>query len=201
MKDEKEACVETIWIHKGRVQRMAYHQQRYEQTMRAYFADEKVYNLRKLIQPLAIDHQDVKCRVVYNEHELRVEYQAYERRPIARLKVVQDDHISYEFKTASRPHLDALFAQRGQCDEILICKNGMIADAYYYNVVFENKDGLFTPKTPLLLGTQRQYLIDRGLVNVADISLDQLHIYDTVYLINSLNVLGKIKLQMRNIIL
>ena len=182
--------VETIWIHKGRVQNLPYHQRRFDATRRHHFH----YAPSIQLSPLLSRHHpetDIKCRILYTDTIQDIQYTPYEWRPIHNLAIVEHNTIQYPYKSTHRPELDALYTQRGTADEILILRNGLFTDAYYYNLVFQNKDGLFTPKTPLLPGTMRQKLLDKGTIQPKDISFDDLRDYDSVHLINAFNPLGR----------
>ena len=53
-------------------------------------------------------------------------------------------------------------------------------------MVFENRQGFFTPDTPLLEGTKRQKLLGNKIIIETAISLENLHTFDKVYLINAM---------------
>jgi 4-amino-4-deoxychorismate lyase len=182
--------VETIWIHKGRVQNLPYHQRRFDATRRHHFHYAPSIQLSPLLSRYHSE-TDIKCRILYTDTIQEIQYSPYEWRPIHNLAIVEHNTIQYPYKSTHRPELDALYTQRGTADEILILRNGLFTDAYYYNLVFQNKDGLFTPKTPLLPGTMRQKLLDKGIIQTRDISFDDLRDYDTVHLINAFTPLSR----------
>ncbi|MBK8850141.1 MAG: aminotransferase class IV [Saprospiraceae bacterium] len=182
--------VETIWIRHGRVQNLRYHQARFDATRRAHYESVPPISLSPLILR---DHTsaDIKCRIIYTDTILDIQYSPYEWRPIRKLTIVEHNTITYPYKSLHRPELDTLFSQRGSADEILILRNGLFTDAYYFNIVFKNENGFFTPKTPLLPGTMRQKLIDKGVIRTMDISLDDLSTFQSIHLINAFNPLGR----------
>ncbi len=196
----KPDCVESIWIKNGRIQRLAYHQQRYKLTMLGYFGKHKCLDLRDFISTKAIEHDDVKCRLVYNADGVIAQYLPYQRREINSVKVIHHNTIEYPVKTLERLALDLLHGQKGTADEIIICKNGLITDAYYFNVVLENEMGLFTPRCPLLPGIQRQYLLEKFKINPKDIKIEDVESYHTLHLINALNPLGYVTLPLEKVI-
>ncbi|MBK8109257.1 MAG: aminotransferase class IV [Saprospiraceae bacterium] len=182
--------VETIWIRHGRVQNLRYHQARFDATRRAHYESVPPISLSPLISrnhPTA----DTKCRILYTDTILDIQYSPYEWRSIRTLAIVEQNTITYPYKSLHRPELDTLFSRRGSADEILILRNGLFTDAYYFNIVFKNDNGLFTPKTPLLPGTMRQKLIDSGIIRPMDISVDDLPKYHSIHLINAFNPLGR----------
>ena len=89
---------------------------------------------------------------------------------------------SYSFRQV----LDALLQQKGECDEVLITRNGFITDTSYSNVVLAREGKLFTPAQPLLNGTKRQQLLQRGIIQTKDIHRDSLGEYERVILINAM---------------
>lgn len=182
--------VETIWIRNGRVQNLRYHQARFDNTRRDHYESAPPISLSTLINRHH-PYTDIKCRIIYTDTIQDIQYSPYEWRPIRTLAIVEHNTITYPHKSLHRPELDALFSNRGSADEILIVKNGLFTDAYYYNLVFQNDNGLFTPKTPLLPGTMRQKLIDKGIIQPMDISIDDLSKYHSIHLINAFNPLGR----------
>ena len=182
--------VETIWIHNGRVQNLRYHQARFDATRHAHYESASPIAL----SPLITRHHptpDTKCRIIYTDTIQDIQYSPYEWRPIRTLAIVEHNTITYPHKSLHRPELDTLFSQRGSADEILILKNGLFTDAYYFNLVFKNENGFFTPKTPLLPGTMRQKLIDSAIIRPMDISVDDLPKYHAIHLINAFNPLSR----------
>lgn len=66
----------------------------------------------------------------------------YVMRTIRSLQVVEDDAIDYSFKRCDRTSLSALVARKGECDEIIIVKNGLLTDTSYTNLaLFDGHDG------------------------------------------------------------
>ena len=88
--------------------------------------------------------------------------------------------------------LNELLAQKGDCDEILIIKNGYVTDCSIGNLIFRQGTQWFTPDTPLLEGTQRAKLLTQGRIKVRSILATDLHLFEEVRLINALNGLEEI---------
>jgi 4-amino-4-deoxychorismate lyase len=89
---------------------------------------------------------------------------------------------------------------REMCDEIMIVKKGLITDAYYYNFIFEKGGMWYTPASPLLKGCRRASLLDAGILHLADISVEHIHKYDRIHLINAMTEPGKIVLHPNQVI-
>jgi len=93
---------------------------------------------------------------------------------------------AYAYKFADRSALNSLLRQKGNCDEILICRDGFITDTSYSNVVFQEGSRFYTPRSYLLNGTKRQQLLRSGVISEREISTASLGEYDRVYLINAM---------------
>ena len=89
--------------------------------------------------------------------------------------------------------------QKGDCDDILILKNGLISDTSFCNVIFENREGFFTPKRPLLKGVKRELLIKDKVIEELDITMDNIQSYDNIILINAMIEFNEISIDIKNI--
>ncbi len=148
-------------------------------------------SLKEVIHlPTFAEHTWTKCRITYARHIEKITYEPYQLRPVHSLQLVQADDIDYAYKYKDRSALDALFAQGGGFDNILMVKQGFISDSYYANVVFENAKGYFTPDTPLLQGVQRAYLLEQKRIKPCSIRVEDIPNYERVHLINAFMGLG-----------
>ncbi len=131
-----------------------------------------------------------KCRVIYAKNVLHAEFHHYIPRPVRRLKLVVDDAIDYAWKFEDRSALNHLFAQKGDCDDVLIVKNGLLSDSSYSNLAFYDGSSWHTPETPLLRGVQRERLLRDGLLHTASIRVEDLKAFSKIALINAMLELG-----------
>lgn len=192
--------VETICIKNGRVQRVKYHEARMNRT-RAQLFDAGPIKLRRLIcVPNELKSELVKCRVLYNQDVQNIQYEKYTVRPIKSIKLVRQDSIDYAHKSTDRNILQELFEKRGNCDDILIVKNGLITDTYYANVALHKDGRWYTPSKPLLEGTRRAQLIEKDRIEPKQINVDELSDYDRIAIFNAMIPLGKIVLPINQII-
>lgn len=141
-------------------------------------------DLRSLL-PDGLRDTKVKCRIIYHKTIEEISFERYLPKKIASLKLVEAA-VDYSFKFADRESLNALLAQKGDCDEILITRHGLITDTSYSNVVFSKGERYFTPENPLLNGTKRQNLLREGMITEKRITRESLPEYDRIYLINAL---------------
>ena len=89
----------------------------------------------------------------------------------------------YKYKYLDRTHIKELYAQRGNCDDIIMVKDRMLTDSSYGNIALL-KDGVwYTPSTCLLNGTRRQQLIDQGKILEADIPVVDIDQYEKIIFI------------------
>lgn len=184
---EHYSFIETIKVKNGQFYNLPAHLDRMRNTI-SHFCG-KVYPINILNETIPEDlcNSLVKCRILYNLQSIvSIDFIPYDFKKIDSLTIVECDDISYEYKFANRSQLDHLYQQRKQASDIIIVKDGCITDASYANLVFENEDGFFTPKTYLLNGTKRQLLISQGKIKEEKITVSDIQNYDKVYLINAM---------------
>lgn len=179
---------ESIQLLNGELQNLEFHQERFERTR----SETMGLNLHprlcdSIMIPEGLDQSLLKCRVVYAQEILRIEYEPHTVREVRSLKLVYSDLIEYGFKYADRSELEILFNQRGDCDDILVVKNGCITDSLYANVVLWDGAVWSTPDTPLLPGTMRASLLEKGLIMKRRITPKDLVRYQKLKLINAMN--------------
>lgn len=175
--------LETVKAEHGRLFHLEYHQRRLERTLNA-FDIKKHYNLSELLDPPK--EGLIRCRVLYGDKQISAVYLPYAPRTFNCLQAVIDDKIEYGFKYADRTALDADFESRGACDDIVIVKNGLLTDTTVANIALYDGTRWITPKTPLLHGTTRERLLERGEIEEADIPLSELGRYERCALMNAL---------------
>lgn len=183
----KPTFIESIKILDGKIYHLPLHQERMENTMKHHFGNVKLPLLSLAINiPMEYRKGLVKCRLLYTDSILRVDFQNYSFRKINRLKLVEDNDISYRFKAEDRTRLNRLSEQAKAGEEILIVKNGLLTDTSYSNIVLQKGSNLYTPLIPLLKGVKRRYLLDKGIIKEHNIEAKSLHEYERVYLINAM---------------
>jgi len=184
--------IETINLLDGELKNLKYHQERFERTRSQTLKMRTHPELGRVIQiPAGLERGNLKCRVLYGKEIERIEFEPHVRKAIRSLKLVSSDTISYGYKSADRSALDLLFRLRGECDDILIVKEGCITDSYYANVLFWNGSDWFTPDTPLLPGTMRAFLLTDGSIYEDRIGPDDLTKFQKIKLINAMNDLNE----------
>ena len=61
----------------------------------------------------------------------------------------------------------------------------------YTNLIFKDKNALFTPKIPLLNGVQREYLLKSKIIKAKSILHKDIQKFEGVYLINAMMPLNE----------
>lgn len=185
--------IESIRILNGRIRHLNLHEDRCNESRAKLWNLTNAINLRKKLT-IPKNYKDglVKCRIVYSQEIEEITFQAYQIRTINKIKIIQSDTISYPFKFEERKELDTLFAAKDDGDEIMIVKNNLVTDAYYYNYVFQKGKQYFTPYQPLLEGVMRSSLILNNKIIKKDIFVTEIQEFDAIHLINAMTPLGKI---------
>ncbi|MDP3916256.1 MAG: aminotransferase class IV family protein [Bacteroidota bacterium] len=179
--------LESLKLKDGIVQNLNYHQDRLNRSMEELFPTVQNIDLAKEISiPENYKSGIFKIRVLYGQTIEKIEIEPYDFRSIQSLKVVHHESIDYHLKFTDRQILQELFARRGDCDDIIIVKNGLVTDSFAANLLFFDGEKWFTPKTPLLKGTKRQLLIDSGIVSEKEIREADIRSYQKVGLINAM---------------
>lgn len=127
-----------------------------------------------------------KCRVVYREQIETIEFIPYEAKHIQSLKLIHDHEIDYAYKFEDRSRINILLEQRQFCDDILIIKNGLVTDSSFSNIIFFDGYKWVTPRTPLLKGTMRQFLLEAAEIKEETITIQDIPSFKTFRLINAM---------------
>lgn len=175
--------LETIKVIDAEIQNLSYHQQRYESSLKTlgYLAR---HDLREFITPPK--EGIYRCRVVYNEEIVKVEYFPYLFSPIDSLKLVTDDDIDYSLKYEKREELNRLFELRGSCDDVLIAKNSYLSDTTKANIALFDGSKWYTPSKPLLYGTTRARLLDENRIFAKSLHVNDLKNFSKVAVMNAM---------------
>ena len=186
--------LETIRVEDGVPHNLRYHQLRMTDIMCRFFPHTPVPSLASELEarkwPAGITW---KVHVEYDARGITLfKADEYHIRHIARLRLVVCDDIDYAYKSADRRRLETLFALRGEADEVVIIRNGLLTDTSYSNIALFDGRHWVTPRQPLLRGTMRQSLLDAGVLTEQDIKAEDWSSYRRVSLINAMMPLGRL---------
>ncbi len=178
---------ESICLLDGKIQHRHYHIERFQKVYNTYFGQASPYDLFEGI-PVPQDYQTgkVKLRISYGINRKKFTFSHYQKSVVKQLKLVVDDTITYDLKFEDRTALDTLCQQRGDCDDVLIIKKGLVTDTSYANIVFFDGLQWCTPSTFLLNGTCRKRLLESGLIQERKIQLDEIYAFQGFQLVNAL---------------
>ena len=180
--------VETIRVENGKCLNIRFHNERMIRTLYEVFGFHKDILLENLISvPEFAESGIFKCRVEYDHGIRRVEFMPYIIKKIRSLKLIEDNIIQYSHKFVDRSRLGELYSRKGDADDILIIKNGMVTDTSYANVILRDSKGNWvTPLTYLLPGTRRASLLNSGIIKEVSINHSDIKNYTEVKLINAM---------------
>ncbi len=180
--------IETVKVVDGEMINIELHERRSCETILCHYGIKRILPFKALLESSGevVDKGVFKLRVVYSYEVLNYTITPYIPRNIKSLKLVDGGEIDYSYKYENRDTLNTLLLLRGDCDDILIVKNGLITDTSYSNFVFGDGTTLFTPSTPLLRGTKRESLLERGVVKERNLSVEEISRFSSFYLINSM---------------
>lgn len=179
--------LETLRIENGIPKHLPWHQRRMDYAFHVLIGTNNPFQLKDLIKvPEESRRGTNKCRVLYSGTEYSIEFTEYQAKTISSLKIVFDDTLDYSHKYSNRSMLNKLFEQKGEADDILIVRDGLITDTSFSNIVLFNGLSWLTPAEPLLEGTCRNRLLAEGKISSADIQLEDLPNYSAFRLINAM---------------
>jgi 4-amino-4-deoxychorismate lyase len=179
--------IETIRVENRSLQQVSYHNKRFNEARRALFGSHDRVDIEEIVHiPTELPNTVFKLRLLTNGSEFEQELVPYLPRLIRTVKLVYNNSIEYTYKTEDRQSLDRAFAQRGHCDDVMIVKNGLISDSFATNILFFDGTEWHTPKTPLLRGTQREFLLDQKRIVEKEIKVEDLQTYRSLKLINAM---------------
>jgi 4-amino-4-deoxychorismate lyase len=150
------------------------------------FKRSAVVDLAQVIRTIVIPSDGFyKCRVLYNASDFLVTIEAFTPKVISSLRCCEAPDLVYDLKYANREALNALFAQRGDCADVLITQNGWLRDTSYGNICLLQGNTWFTPVQPLLRGTMREVLLQQGRIQLLPIHKNDLSGFSHFRVINA----------------
>lgn len=179
--------IETICYEGGRFQRIGLHNERCNRTRNHFFGLQPNLQLELYLSiPSHLKNEIVKCSVTYEIEIIGIKYDLYKIRPVNSLQIITDNVIDYSFKYADRTKLNALYQLRGQSDDILIVKEGLITDTSYANIVIRKNEKWYSPQNPLLRGTRLESYLSESIVTPALLRPEDLFLFSEARIINAM---------------
>jgi len=189
--------LETIQFAQGRHLNLDGHQARVNETFQQFFPGVSPFVLREVLLKSEIPEGDgkYKCRLVYDEQVQQLEYLPYSLPPITSLRLVSTTMESSVCKSADRTEYNRAFALRGECDDVLLIRAGLLTDTSYCNIALWDGTTWVTPLTPLLYGTRRADLLRQKAIVEKDISVGEIFRYQKIRLFNALIGFGELEFE------
>lgn len=186
--------IETIRIDRGEACNLLYHDKRLNATRAHFWPGSDCIHLAEHLK-LSSDMDGMKCRILYDGEGIKeISYAEYTMRPVHSLRLVCSDGIDYTYKSTDREELNHLFARRGEQDDVLIVKQGLLTDTSIANIALFDGTDWYTPQSPLLKGTRREVLIDKGVIKEREIAMRELSSFSFVRLFNAMIEWGALEL-------
>lgn len=181
-------CFETIRVAKGVLQNLGAHQQRLDRTCEALWGRVGTIHLDRLTVPATLLTDKIyKCRVIYDDNGIvKVEWEPYILRTIHRIRLVETDALDYAYKYYDRTTLEQYYRQRGDADDVLLVKDGLLTDTSYANIAFFDGHYWYTPASPILPGTQRATLLTNGHLRATLLRTRDLERFSHLRLVNAM---------------
>ena len=183
--------IESIRVKDGRLCNLEAHVRRSSATLLYHYGVKNELPFGELFaSALAAMEGDnaglYKLRVVYGREVVSVLLLPYQEPVSITLKAVECDDIDYSYKYEDRSHFALLLKDKGDCDDILIVKDGLVTDTSYGNIVYKMDGELCTPASPLLKGTRRELMLHEGLLRERDLPYGELCKCSAFYMINAM---------------
>lgn len=193
--------VESIKLKDGVFYRLKFHQERVNNAFAACFPSVEPINIFENINQSVFPQQGIyKCRIVYDSDLQLLEYTPYVRREIHSLRLMETELESFRYKPEDRSGLNAAFARRDGCDDVLLVKNALLTDTSYSNIALFDGRNWYTPRVPLLYGVNRAELLEKGTLKEKDIKADDLKMYQQISLLNAMIEFGELLLDIDKIV-
>lgn len=191
--------IETICINDGVIENLSAHDERMNNTIRMHYGSSVMpVSLEDFITAEGCEGR-TRCRVEYTSAVEKVEYFPYRIREVKSLQLVNDDAAEYSFKYADRSVLDRNFALRGDADDVVIVRSGMLTDTSIANIALYKEGKWYTPKYPLLKGTRRARLLAERIIEEDIIMANCLHEYEKVCLFNAMIGFGEVEIDINKV--
>lgn len=194
--------IETVNISKGLALNIDFHNERLNVTRKRHYSDYQSLDLNNYLpNPGQLDQQKVyRCTFYYDRDISDIKIIEYQKPMIKSLKIIEANHIEYAYKYADRSSLDQLYDFREGQDDIVIMKNGLLTDGRFANLVFFDGNSWFTPSKPLLHGTKRKKLLEKGFISEKEIGIRDIGNYRKCTLINAMLDIGDCEVETHEIV-
>lgn len=182
---------ETIKCENRQLLNLKYHNNRLNNSRTEIYGRLESVHLMEVIEvPDWVGEGVYRCRVSYDEDIKKVEFFEYQYKNPKRIKLIEDASIDYHLKYEDRSVFNTYLADNKGFDDILFLQNGFLTDTTYTNIALFDGTQWVTPKTYLLNGTKRQYLLDNQILVEESVSINDLQKFYKIAFINAMRELN-----------
>lgn len=186
-KIEQMNFIESIKVVDGVPQNLELHVGRASRTIYDHFGIRGGLPLQEILHEARRHPQGLyKMRILYSKEIISINCEEYQPRNVRSLKLVDGGNIEYSYKYEDRSSLNRLLELKGECDDVLIVKDGFVTDTSYSNIVFGKGGKLFTPLAFLLNGVKREFLLKSGIITQTEVRPSDISSFDSIFMINSM---------------
>lgn len=179
--------LESIKLFDGQVYNLEYHQRRISQSFEKLRWESPNWSLQDVISiPEEYKKGLYKIRLIYQKQIEYIEFVPYQTKTISKLNLVEVGALDYSLKYEDRSEIQQYVNLYPKGEDILMLKSGFLTDASYCNVALGNKKDWLTPKKPLLQGTKRAELLERGILQESDLRVEDLSRFSHIRLFNTM---------------
>ena len=183
---------ETIKVVRRVAENIDRHNERVARSRRALLGLGDDLDLRAhIVVPQTLGNGMYRCRVVYAKTVESVEFLPYRPPSIKTVRLVNADHVRYNHKFIDREAINALVRESGT-DDILMVVNGEVTDLSIANIAFFDGHRWVTPERPMLAGTKRSLLLNRGVLGFERITPRDVSLFSKAAPINALLDIGDV---------
>jgi len=177
--------IETLLVKDGEIQNLKYHLSRMEKTYKHF--KWKIKNGKwRINNKLRIENGKWRVRVTHNQYGIqKIETFPIKKRSFKKFKLITIN-FDYKFKYKNRNQFSILNSQFSIYDELILVKNNLITDTTISNLAFFTGKEWITPKYPLLNGTKREELIQKGVLKETNIHISDLKYFKKMAMINAI---------------
>ena len=192
---------ESLCVQDGKLLNSQWHENRFQTSYNQYYGSPAPFFLLEGLNiPNNFSQGKVKLRISYNHKDRIYHFEHYQIQKIESIQLVYTEELDYSYKYTERKNLNALFAQKGKSDDVLIVKKGRITDSLYANVVFFDGNEWLTPNHPLLKGTCRARLLSQEIIKEILLEVNDLKNFKGLKLINAMRDMDQPIIPIENLI-
>jgi 4-amino-4-deoxychorismate lyase len=177
--------IETLLFKNGKISNLEFHLKRVKNTCRYYKwkFDDSWKNIEKTLKPA---QNPARVRITYNHNGISsIEYFPIKKRNFKKFKVTDID-FNYFIKKKNRKYFESLFSRYPEYDEFILIKNSLVTDTTISNLAFFDGKEWLTPKYPLLKGTKRDELLQKGFLKEINIHKYDLKHFKKIAMLNAI---------------